>query len=60
MSINHHHLAQTTTQSILSNFKTGSWKSVNDSGINFRRIGVQSNFPSPDAAFVDDDNKNII
>ena len=60
MLLNHHRLAQTTTHSILSNFKTGSWKSANGSGINFRRIGVQSDFPSPDAAFIDDDNKNII
>lgn len=54
MSLNHHLLAKTTTDNVLHNFKTGLWKSVDDCGSELYRIGCNSNFPSPDAAFRDD------
>jgi len=57
MSINHHLLAKTTTDKILFNFKSAAWTSVNGTGVDFYRIGCNSNFPSPDAAFKDDTNK---
>jgi len=57
MSINHHLLAKTTTDKILYNFKSAVWSSVNGTGVDFYRIGCNSNFPSPDAAFKDDTNK---
>ena len=57
MSINHHLLAKTTTDKILYNFKSAAWSSVNGTGVDFYRIGCNSNFPSPDAAFKDDTNK---
>jgi hypothetical protein len=56
MSINHHLLAKTTTDKVLHNFKTGNWTSINGIGTDFYRIGCNSNFPSPDAAFRDDTN----
>jgi len=60
MSINHHLLAKTTTDQILFNFKSAAWTSVNGTGVDFYRIGCNSNFPSPDAAFKDDTNKLTI
>lgn len=60
MSINHHLLAKTTTESILKKFKDGTWKSVLGSGIDYYRTGCKSTFPSPDAAFKDDTNKLLL
>lgn len=60
MSVNHHLLAKTTTDSVLANFKSGTWKCVNDVGIDFYRVGCNSTFPSPDAAFYDDVKKILV
>ena len=57
MSENHHLLAKIATDSILAKFKSGDWKCCDNIGTNFYRTGVNSSFPSPDAAFYDDDNK---
>lgn len=56
MSLNHHLLAKTTTDNVLQNFKTGEWQTVDNCGTELYRIGCNSNFPSPDAAFRDDSN----
>lgn len=56
MSINHHLLAKITTDKILSHFKSGNWTTINKAGKDFYRIGCNSDFPSPDAAFRDDEN----
>lgn len=60
MSVNHHLLAKTTTDSVLANFKSGAWKCVNDVGVDFYRVGCDSTFPSPDAAFYDDAKKLMV
>jgi uncharacterized protein YnzC (UPF0291/DUF896 family) len=60
MSVNHHLLAKTTTDSVLANFKSGHWKCVNNIGQDFYRVGCDSTFPSPDAAFYDDTNKILV
>jgi len=60
MSINHHLLAKTTTDSILAKFKSGDWKCYGNVGTDFYRTGVDSSFPSPDAAFYDDGNKIMV
>ena len=57
MSLNHHLLAKLTTDSALAKFKSGEWMCYNDIGQNFYRVGCDSTFPSPDAAFYDDENK---
>lgn len=60
MSVNHHLLAKTTTDSVLANFKSGTWQCLNDVGLNFYRVGCDSTFPSPDAAFYDDAKKLMV
>ncbi len=60
MSVNHHLLAKTTTDSVLANFKSGSWKCANNVGQDFYRVGCDSTFPSPDAAFYDDVKKILV
>ena len=60
MSLNHHLLAKATTDSVLSNFKMGTWKCCNDLGVNFYRVGCDSSFPSPDAVFFDDKDKKLV
>lgn len=60
MSVNHHLLAKTTTDSVLANFKSGAWKCINDVGVDFYRVGCDSTFPSPDAAFYDDAKKLMV
>lgn len=60
MSVNHHLLAKTTTDSVLAHFKSGAWKCVNDVGVDFYRVGCDSTFPSPDAAFYDDTKKLMV
>ena len=60
MSVNHHLLAKTTTDSVLAHFKSGAWQCVNDVGTNFYRVGCDSTFPSPDAAFYDDIKKILV
>lgn len=57
MSLNHHLLAKATTDSVLAKFKSGEWKCCNDIGIGFYRVGCDNTFPSPDAAFYDDEKK---
>jgi hypothetical protein len=60
MSVNHHLLAKTTTDSVLANFKSGAWKCCTDVGVDFYRVGCDSTFPSPDAAFYDDAKKLMV
>ncbi|QCZ92186.1 hypothetical protein [Salinimonas iocasae] len=60
MSLNHHVLTKKTTDAILAKFKCGDWKSLNNSGPEFYRTGVSSNFPSPDAGFRCDASDLII
>ncbi len=60
MSINHHFLAKTTTDSILAKFKTGHWKCCGEYGVDFNRVGCDSTFPSPDATFQDGTNKLLV
>lgn len=60
MSVNHHLLAKTTTDSILANFKSGSWDCCTGIGKDFYRVGCNSTFPSPDAAFYEDKNKLLV
>ena len=57
MSVNHHLLAKTTTDSILKKFKGGDWNCCGNIGTDFYRTSVESSHPSPDAAFYDDGNK---
>lgn len=60
MSLNHHLLAKATTDSVLANFKSGAWKCCTDVGSDFYRVGCDSTFPSPDAAFYDDAKKIMV
>jgi hypothetical protein len=60
MSVNHHLLAKATTDSVLANFKSGAWNCLNDVGVNFYRVGCESTFPSPDAAFYDDTKRLMV
>ena len=56
----HHLLAKTTTDEILKNFKSGVWKyGTAGHGVNFLRTGTPADFPSPDAAFYDNVNKEL-
>jgi len=57
MLLNHHILAKIATDEILSKFKKTEWKCVNGLGQNFYRVGTSADFPSPDAAFYDPENK---
>jgi len=60
MSVNHHLLAKTTTDSVLANFKSGNWTCLNNMGADFYRVGCDSTFPSPDATFYDDVRKMMV
>ncbi len=60
MSINHHLLAKTTTDSILANFKSNQWSCCENIGTDFYRVGTDSTFPSPDAAFYDSAKKLLV
>jgi hypothetical protein len=60
MSVNHHLLAKATTDSVLAHFKSGVWKCCIDVGTDFYRVGCDSTFPSPDAAFYDDAKKLMV
>lgn len=60
MLINHHLLAKTTTDSVLANFKSGAWQCWGNAGVDFYRVGCDSTFPSPDAAFYDDTNRLLV
>lgn len=59
MSLNHHVLAKTTTDAVLLKFKTAQWNYGNGNGSAFYRVGTSAEFPSPDAAFYDPNNKII-
>lgn len=60
MELNHHIMAKTSTDAILSHFKDGSWKCVKTLGKNFYRTNVFADFPAPDASFVDEENKVLV
>lgn len=57
MQMNHHILAKTTTDSILNKFKTEEWDCCGGIGKDFFRVTTDSSFPSPDAAFYDEEKK---
>lgn len=59
MALNHHILAKVTTDAILHNFKTATWKYNGNWGADFLRVGTSADFPSPDAAFYDPTNKKL-
>lgn len=60
MQMNHHILAKTTTDSILSKFKTEQWNCCGGIGKDFFRVTTDAAFPSPDAAFYDEDKKFLV
>jgi hypothetical protein len=60
MSMNHHLLAKTTTDSILAKFKLDEWKCCGNVGTGFYRVGCNATFPSPDAAFYEDDRNLLV
>jgi|GEM_PF-1984226 len=60
MSLNHHFLAKATTDSVLAKFKSGEWKCCGNAGLNFYRVGCESGFPSPDAAFYDNEEELMV
>ncbi|MBE0573355.1 hypothetical protein IH575_00425 [Candidatus Dojkabacteria bacterium] len=60
MSVNHHLLAKATTDSVLANFKSGTWNCCKNVGTDFYRVGCDSTFPSPDAAFYDAAKKLMV
>lgn len=60
MELNHHIMAKTSTDAILSHFKDGSWKCAKTLGENFYRTNVFADFPAPDASFVDEENKVLV
>lgn len=58
--MNHHILAKTTTDSILSKFKSEEWACVNGLGRDFFRVTTDASFPSPDAAFYDEGQRFLV
>ena len=60
MEMNHHILAKTTTDSILSKFKSEEWEVRNGLGKDFFRVTTDASFPAPDAAFYDEGNKFLV
>lgn len=60
MIANHHLLAKTATDSILANFKSGTWKCCTNIGAGFYRVASDSTFPSPDAAFYEDSKEIMV
>ena len=57
MQMNHHILAKTTTDSILNKFKSEEWDCCGGIGKDFFRVTTDASFPSPDAAFYDEENR---
>lgn len=53
-------MAKASTDAILSHFKDGTWKCAKTLGVNFYRTNVFSDFPAPDASFVDEKNKVVV
>lgn len=60
MQMNHHILAKTTTDSILGKFKSEEWNCGNGMGKGFFRVTTDASFPSPDAAFYDEEQKFLV
>lgn len=60
MLMNHHILAKTATDSVLRKFKSEEWTCCNGIGKNFFRVTTDASFPSPDAAFFDEENKFLV
>lgn len=58
--MNHHILAKTTTDSVLRKFKSEEWTCYNGIGKDFFRVTTDASFPSPDAAFFDEENKFLV
>ncbi len=60
MQMNHHILAKTTTDAILEKFKSEQWLCANRLGRDFFRVTTDASFPSPDAAFYDEQQKFLV
>ena len=60
MQMNHHIMAKTTTDSILSKFKSEEWKCCDGIGKDFFRVATDATFPSPDAAFYDENRRFLV
>lgn len=60
MQMNHHIMAKTTTDAILSKFKSEEWNCCRGIGKDFFRVTTDASFPSPDAAFYDESNKFLV
>lgn len=60
MQMNHHILAKATTDSVLSKFKTEEWTCHKGNGKDFFRVTTDATFPSPDAAFYDENSKFLV
>ncbi len=58
--MNHHILAKTTTDSILSKFKSEEWDCCGGIGKDFFRVTTEASFPSPDASFYDDGRRFLV
>lgn len=58
--MNHHILAKTTTDAILGKFKEEEWNCCNGIGKDFFRVTTDASFPSPDAAFYDENRKFLV
>lgn len=58
--MNHHILAKTTTDSVLRKFKSEEWTCHDGIGKNFFRVTTDASFPSPDAAFFDEEKKFLV
>lgn len=59
MKYDHHLMAKTCSDAVLSNLRNGTWSS-NVISNHLRSVNSQSSFPSPDATFFDDTNKRLI
>lgn len=60
MEMNHHILAKTTTDAILSKFKSEEWNCCGGIGKDFFRVTTDASFPSPDAAFYDEGRRFLV
>ncbi len=58
--MNHHILAKTATDAVLRKFKAEEWSCQNGIGKGFFRVTTDAAFPSPDAAFFDEQNRFLV
>lgn len=60
MEMNHHIMAKTTTDAILSKFKSEEWECCGGIGKDLFRVTTDASFPSPDAAFYDESRSFLV